>query len=49
MPVNKKLSNIAFKCRGLFWALFAAAALFFPGSFGPARYAGGMLIVVSGP
>ena len=48
MPVNKKSSNIAFKCRGLFWALFAAAALFFPGSFGPARYAGGMLIVVSG-
>ncbi len=28
MPVNKKLSNIAFKCRGLFWALFAAAAFF---------------------
>ncbi len=48
MPVSKRLSDLAFKCRGLFWALFAAAALFFPGSFEPARYAGGMLIAVFG-
>ena len=48
MPVNKKLSNIAFKCRGLFWAIFAVAALFFPGLFEPSRYIAGMLIVVCG-
>ncbi len=48
MPVNKKISNLAFKCRGLFWAIFAAAALFFPGRFEPVRYSVGMLIVVLG-
>ena len=42
------MSDLAFKCRGLFWALFAVAALLFPESFEPARYAGGMLIAVFG-
>ena len=48
MPVNKKISSIAFKCRGLFWALFAAAALILPAQFGPFRFIIGMIIVVSG-
>ena len=48
MSVNKKISSIAFKCRGLFWALFAAAALVFPSEFALARYSVGMLIIISG-
>ena len=39
---------MAFKCRGLFWAIFAAAALFFPSSFGVARFTIGMGIVLAG-
>lgn len=48
MPVNKKISSIAFKCRGLFWALFAAAALILPTQFNLFRFTVGMIIVVSG-
>lgn len=48
MPVNKKISSIAFKCRGLFWGLFAAAALILPTQFDPYRFTVGMIIVVSG-
>jgi protein-S-isoprenylcysteine O-methyltransferase Ste14 len=48
MPVNKKISSIAFKCRGLFWALFAAAALILSAQFDPFRFTVGMIIVVSG-
>ncbi len=48
MPVNKKISEIAFKCRGLFWAVFALTALVFPGSFGAGRFAAGLLVALSG-
>lgn len=48
MPVSKKISSIAFKCRGLFWALFAAAALILPTQFDQSRYIVGMVIVVLG-
>ncbi|MDD4159886.1 MAG: isoprenylcysteine carboxylmethyltransferase family protein [Synergistaceae bacterium] len=48
MPVNKKISSIAFKCRGLFWALFAASALVFPSFFGWERFTVGLVIVISG-
>ena len=48
MLVNKKISSIAFKCRGLFWAFFAVAALVFPSQFDPSRFSLGMFIVISG-
>lgn len=48
MSVNKKISTIAFKCRGLFWALFAVAALVFPSRFSLSRFAVGMIIVILG-
>ena len=48
MLVNKKISSIAFKCRGLFWALFATAALVFPSRFDMVRFAVGMIIGISG-
>ena len=47
MPVNKKISDMAFKWRGLFWALFAVAALFFPASFDVYRFTIGMVVVLA--
>lgn len=48
MSVNKKISDMAFKWRGLFWALFAVAALFFPSSFGVYRFTIGLVVVFAG-
>ena len=48
MLVNKRISDMAFKCRGLFWAIFAAAALLVPRRFGVARVTIGMGIVLAG-
>ena len=48
MSVNKKISDMAFKWRGLFWALFAVAALFFPASFEVYRFTIGMVVVLVG-
>lgn len=48
MLINKKISSAAFKCRGLLWAFFAAAALAFPSRFGAGRFVFGLLIVLAG-
>lgn len=46
--VNKKISNIAFKCRGVFWGIFAAGVLIFPENFSIGRFASGFLILICG-
>ena len=46
--MNDKISSAAFKCRGLFWTLFAVGFLIYPGSFSTARYCAGFVLVVAG-
>jgi protein-S-isoprenylcysteine O-methyltransferase Ste14 len=46
--VNKKISNIAFKCRGVFWGIFAAGVLVFPESFSMGRFIAGFMILICG-
>lgn len=48
MKIDKKVSSIAFKCRGLFWGVFAAGILIFPGQFEAARFSAGLLLVLAG-
>ena len=48
MKVSKKLSSAAFKCRGLFWGVFAVGALLFPGHFSAARFIAGLVILLAG-
>ena len=48
MKVNKKISSLAFKGRGLFWGLFAAGILIFPGEFDVSRFMVGLLLVLAG-
>lgn len=48
MRINKKIGDLAFKCRGLFWGLFAAGILIFPGRFHIARFLAGALLLVWG-
>ncbi len=48
MKINKKISSLAFKGRGLFWGLFAAGILIFPGEFNAVRFTVGLLLVVAG-
>lgn len=48
MIVNKEISKIAFKCRGLFWAVFAIGVLIFPGTFSCPRFLSGLLIMLAG-
>lgn len=48
MIVSKQVSQVAFKCRGLFWAVFAAGVLVFPESFSWGRFLFGLLIMFSG-
>lgn len=48
MIVSKRVAQIAFKCRGLFWAVFAVGVLIFPGSFSLPRFLSGLLIMLSG-
>lgn len=48
MMTSKQIGQITFKCRGLFWGIFAAGVLTFPGSFAWGRFLFGMLILVAG-
>lgn len=46
--MNKKISSAAFRCRGLFWGVFATVFLLFPGSFSIPRYCLGLFLVLAG-
>jgi protein-S-isoprenylcysteine O-methyltransferase Ste14 len=46
--VNKKLADLAFKGRGLFWGVLALIAVIFPGSRDLARLSAGLLLVIAG-
>lgn len=48
MKINKTISSLAFKGRGLFWGLFAAGILIFPGKFDAVRFVAGMILVLLG-
>lgn len=48
MKINKKISSLAFKGRGLFWGFFAAGILIFPGQFSAIRFVLGALLVLAG-
>lgn len=48
MIINKAIGQFAFKCRGLFWGIFAAGVLIFPGSFAWGRFLFGLLILIAG-
>ena len=48
MKINKKAGDIAFKCRGLFWGLFAAGILIFPSRFNIWSAAAGLLLLAGG-
>ena len=48
MNINNNISSLAFKYRGLFWGLFAAGILIFPGSFGSVRFFCGAIVLVLG-
>lgn len=48
MRVSKKVSSTAFKCRGLFWGVFAAGILIFPGEFEIVRFIIGLALVLGG-
>lgn len=48
MKFSKKVGDIAFKCRGLFWGVFAAGVLIFPGQFHLARFLLGVAILLAG-
>lgn len=48
MKVSKKVSSTAFKCRGLFWGVFAAGVLIFPGEFEIVRFTIGLALVLGG-
>lgn len=48
MKVSKKVSSTAFKCRGLFWGVFAAGILIFPGDFEIVRFVIGLALVLGG-
>ena len=48
MNINKKVSSAAFKCRGLFWGIFAAGILIFPADFNIYRFLFGIMILISG-
>ena len=45
---SKKVSSIAFKCRGLFWGVFAAGILIFPARFDIGRFVLGFAILLAG-
>ena len=46
--ISKKVSSVAFKCRGLFWGVFAAGILVFPGEFDAVRFICGLFALVAG-
>lgn len=48
MIVSNRIAQVAFKCRGLFWAVFAAGVLIFPESFSLGRFLFGLLIMLGG-
>lgn len=48
MRVSKRLGQFVFKCRGLFWGIFAAGVLIFPGAFDWTRFISGLLILFVG-
>lgn len=48
MKINKKVSSLAFKGRGLFWGFFAAGILIFPGQFSAVRFVAGTVLVLAG-
>ena len=48
MKINKKISAAAFKCRGIFWGLFAAGILLFPAKFDLTRFIVGIILVLAG-
>ncbi len=48
MRINKKISDAAFKCRGLFWGIFAAGMLIFPATFSCTRFIAGVVLLIAG-
>lgn len=46
--VSKEISHFVFKCRGLFWGIFAAGVLIFPGFFSWGRFFCGILVLLAG-
>ena len=48
MKINNNISSIAFKCRGLFWGIFATGILIFPGSYNIYRFITGILLLIIG-
>ncbi len=48
MELGEKVSSLAFRCRGLFWGIFAVSALVFPVDFGLCRFVFGVLILGAG-
>ena len=48
ISMNNKISSLAFKCRGLFWGVFALGFLVFTGTFSLTRYCLGLLFVFAG-
>ncbi|MEG1798577.1 MAG: isoprenylcysteine carboxylmethyltransferase family protein [Synergistaceae bacterium] len=48
MNLSEKISSLAFRCRGLFWGVFAVSALVFHVSFSLPRFIFGILILAAG-
>lgn len=48
MKIDKRISHAAFKCRGLFWGIFAAGMLIFPAHFSRVRFAAGIALLAGG-
>lgn len=48
MIVSKEFGRIVFKCRGLFWGVFATGVLIFSGSFAWGRFFFGLAIILAG-
>jgi len=48
MIVSKEVGQMVFKCRGLFWGVFAVGVLIFPGSFDWWRFLFGLFIMLLG-
>lgn len=48
MKVDKKIRDVAFKCRGLFWGILAVLAITFPGAYSLPRIIAGVALVLAG-
>lgn len=48
MTTDMKFSHLAFRCRGLFWGVFAVGVLLFPADYDAPRFICGFLILAAG-